>query len=398
MLYRIFAVLLVLLAAACGPTSQQQEPAVAETETTGVSSEDIVLGSHTDLSGPLALKGVGAINGARMRFDEANKAGGIDGRHIRLVVEDNQSDVARATQAVTRLLGTEHIFAMVFAMGDAANEAALAQLSKDGVPNIFPFSSSDVVANSGRSIDFTERPTRSDEMRAAVNYFVKGQGNSKPCVLHDVSGAGKEVAKAVTEGVNQAGATLAGDVTFKTGQADFADAMKQLGQNGCDVVFLGANDQDAVAIVGAAHKQKLTAALVGDDADYGEDFTGLDHKAGEGFYAMTQMARYYPKDDMPPKVRAWWNKYVELYGDEPRVPAMEGYRAADLVVRALESAGKAPTREALVKALEGIGDYTDLFGYHLSFGPERHQGTHAVVLNVVENGKWKMVKRDLTGE
>ena len=371
---------------------------MAESETTGVSSEDIVLGSHTDLSGPLALSGVGAINGARMRFDEANKAGGIDGRHIRLVVEDNQSDPARATKAVDKLLNMEHIFAMVFAMGDATNEAALAQLSKSGVPNIFPFSSSAVVANAKGEVDFTERPTRGDEMRAAVAWFVTGQGMKKPCLLHDESGAGKEVADAVTAGAAKAGTSLAGNVTFKTGQDDFSGPVGQLKSAGCDVVFLGAGSEDAVAIIQAAHKQKLSASLVGDDSNYGEAFTGLDDKAGEGFYAMTQMARYYPKDEMPPKVRAWWNKYVELYGDEPRVAAMEGYRAADLVVQALKAAGGAPTRESLAKAIEGIGDYTDLFGYHLSFSASHHQGTHAAVLNVVENGKWKMLKKDLTGE
>ena len=87
----------LLALASCGGDSSQEKGAqktgsdnssAASASTQGVSDSEIVLGTHTDLSGPVAIWGVGSINGARMRFEEANEAGGIHGRQIKFVVED----------------------------------------------------------------------------------------------------------------------------------------------------------------------------------------------------------------------------------------------------------------------------------------------------------------------
>ena len=64
--------------------------ATAQKETRGVTKAEIVLGMHTDLSGPAATYGVSSSNAVKMRFDEVNEAGGVNGRKIRLVVEDTQ--------------------------------------------------------------------------------------------------------------------------------------------------------------------------------------------------------------------------------------------------------------------------------------------------------------------
>jgi branched-chain amino acid transport system substrate-binding protein len=85
-------------------------------ETRGVTPTEIVLGMHTDLSGPAATYGVAGSNAVKMRFDEANEAGGIHRRKIKLFVEDTQYQVPRAVQAGTKLINRDHIFAMVAAL------------------------------------------------------------------------------------------------------------------------------------------------------------------------------------------------------------------------------------------------------------------------------------------
>src|SRR5215470_12135346 len=83
-------------------------PAVAED---GVTDSEIVLGSHTALSGPVSAWGIGSTEGTRMRFDEANEKG-VHGRQIKFVVEDNQYQVPRAVQAANKLINNDKIFAM----------------------------------------------------------------------------------------------------------------------------------------------------------------------------------------------------------------------------------------------------------------------------------------------
>src|SRR5580765_4275165 len=115
--------------------------AAAQKETRGVSKTEIVLGMHTDLSGPAATYGVSSSNAVKMRFDELNeKGGGVNGRKIRLVVEDTQYQVPRAVQAGTKLINRDHIFAMVAGLGTPMNNALFKDQFDAGVPNLFPLS------------------------------------------------------------------------------------------------------------------------------------------------------------------------------------------------------------------------------------------------------------------
>ncbi len=86
---------------ACGSDESARPGEAATADVRGVTDTEILLGMHTDLSGPTAIYGVGSVNGVRMRFDEANAAGGIHGRQIRLIVEDTGYTVPRAIQATS---------------------------------------------------------------------------------------------------------------------------------------------------------------------------------------------------------------------------------------------------------------------------------------------------------
>src|SRR5207249_5734765 len=106
--------------------------AVAQKETRGVSKTEIVLGMHTDLSGPAATYGVSSTNAVKMRFDELNDKGGVHGRQIKLIVEDTQYQVPRAVQAGAKLIHRDHIFAMVAGLGTPIENAQI-RISHDTV-------------------------------------------------------------------------------------------------------------------------------------------------------------------------------------------------------------------------------------------------------------------------
>src|SRR5438094_10611646 len=114
--------------------------AVALAQTRGVTKSEIVLGMHTDLSGPAATYGVSSSNAVKMRFDDVNGAGSIHGRKIRLIVEDTQYQVPRAVQAGNKLINRDHIFAMVAGLGTPMNNALFKDQFEAGVPNLFPLS------------------------------------------------------------------------------------------------------------------------------------------------------------------------------------------------------------------------------------------------------------------
>src|SRR2546430_10992271 len=114
--------------------------ALAQNESRGVTKTEIVLGMHTDLSGPAATYGVSSSNAVKMRFDEVNAAGGVHGRKIRLVVEDTQYQVPRAVQAGTKLVNPDPISALDAPLGTPLNNALFKDQFEAGVPNLFPLS------------------------------------------------------------------------------------------------------------------------------------------------------------------------------------------------------------------------------------------------------------------
>jgi branched-chain amino acid transport system substrate-binding protein len=86
---------------------------LAQAETRGVSDKEIIIGTYTDLSGVTAMWGVNNSNAWRMVFDEVNAEGGINGRKIKYIVEDNQYQVPRSVQAANKLINHDGVFFMV---------------------------------------------------------------------------------------------------------------------------------------------------------------------------------------------------------------------------------------------------------------------------------------------
>ncbi len=383
-----------LLAAGCGGGSDSQSEA---NRVDGVSDTEVVIGAHTDLSGSIAIWGVGSINGARMRIDEANASGGVNGRQIRFVVEDTQYQVPRAIQAANKLIHRDKIFAMLLALGTPTNNAVMTQQFKAGVPNLFPLTGARSMVEPFQQLMFTQRGIYYDEMRAAVKYFVEEQGKQSICVVYQDTDYGQEIFEGVRDQVSAMGLEIAGTSAHKPTESEFTAAILRLRNANCDLVLMGTVHRDTVLLLEAARKIGWDgAAWVGNNAAYGQVIAEQESGSGEGYFAFVHMAKLYRDGDLSPEVAAWWDKYVELYGSEPGLPAMEGYRAADLLVRALEAAGPDLTRESLIAALEGITEYQDLFGYHLAFGPGDHKGVSASVLSVVRNGRWETLAESIS--
>jgi branched-chain amino acid transport system substrate-binding protein len=360
-----------------------------------VTDTEIVIGSHTDLVGPTAIWGVGSINGARMRFNEVNAAGGVHGRRIRFVVEDAQYQVPRAIQAANKLINRDRVFAMLLGMGTPMNNAVLTQQLEAGVPNIFPLTGARSMVEPLHPMKFTQRGIYYDEVRAAVRYFVEVHGKRHVCAVYQDTEYGQEILEAVQDQVADMDLTLVETSAHHPTQTEFTAAILRLRRAGCDLVLMGTVHRDTILVLDAARKMGWnSAAWVGNNATYGQVIADAD--AGEGYYAFIHMAKIYADDNMTPQVRAWWDAYVQAYNEEPDLPAMEGYRAADVLVMALEQAGRELTLESFLAALEGIEEYTDIFGYRLSFGPDKHSGATESVLSQVQNRRWVKLEQSIT--
>ena len=378
---------LALLAACGAPEDAASGGAGSAMSVDGVTDTEVVFGTHTDLSGPIAIWGVGVVNGARMRFEEANAAGGVHGRQIRFIVEDTQYQVPRAIQAANKLINRDKIFAMLLAVGTPTNNAVMAQQFEQGVPNVFPGTGARSMVEPFEKLMVAQHGIYYDEIRAGVKYFVEEEGKENVCVMYQDTDYGAEILEGAQDQAAAMGIPIVETSAHKPDATEFTAAILRLRNAGCDLVMMGTVHRDTILVLDAARKMGWDdVAWVGNNAAYGQVIA--EHEAGEGYYAFVHMARIYPDDDLAPEVRQWFEAYVERFGEEPGLPAMEGWRGADLTVQALEIAGRDLTREKLIAAFESMHDVTDRFGYHLSFGPDDHKGASESVLSVVRGGRW----------
>src|SRR5688500_2934384 len=335
--------------------------ATAQKDTRGITGTEIVLGMHTDLSGPAATYGVSSSNAVKMRFDEANAKGGIHGRKIRLVVEDTQYQVPRAVQAGNKLINRDNIFAMVAGLGTPMNNALFKDQFEAGVPNLFPLSAARSMVEPFHKLKFYGAATYVDQVRAGINYLVTTKGNKARCVRYQATDFGKEGLDGVQVQAEKMKLKIVETVTHKPTDQDFTAQITKLKGAGCDLVVLGTIVRDSIVPYATARKIGWTDVdFLGSAATYDLFVAGAQGGVTEGLYAMGLTDMPY-RDTLSPQAQAWFDKYKDRYKAEPNIGAVYGHVAADLTVQGLEKAGQDLTLDSFVKGLESIKGYKDIF-------------------------------------
>src|SRR5947208_16722046 len=355
--------------------------AAAQKETRGVSKTEIVLGMHTDLSGPAATYGVSSSNAVKMRFDELNEKGGIHGRRIKLVVEDTQYQVPRAVQAGTKLINRDHIFAMVAALGTPMNNALFKDMFDANVPSLFPLSAARSMYEPFHRLKFYGAASYVDQVRAGINYFVSKKGKKALCAMYQDTDFGKEVLDGVQLQAEKMRIKLAETTTHKPTDQDFTAPITKLKAAGCDLVVLGTIVRDSIVPYATARKIGWTDVdFLGSAATYDLFVAAAQGGVTEGLHAMGLTDMPY-RDTLSPAAQTWFDRYKDRFNAEPNIGAVYGHVAADLTAVGLEKAGADLTPDSFVKGMESIKGYRDIFnGPEASFGPDKHQGANSSFL------------------
>jgi branched-chain amino acid transport system substrate-binding protein len=359
----------------------------------GVTDTEIVIGTITDLSGVTAVQGVNNSDAIRMAFDEANEKGGVNGRKIKYIVEDNQYTVPRAVQAMNKLLNNDDVFLTLDDGGTPMNDANMpAQFAKN-VPNMFPLTSARSMYEPFNRLKFGQFASYYDQMRAAVKYFAEKKGRKAFCVAYQDSDFGKDVLAGVTAETKELGLKVVETTAHRPTDTDFNANVSKLHDAGCDAVMMGTIVRDTNIIIQTARKMNWNVDLVGQFASYDTAVASLPGGATEGFYCMTPALYAYP-DDPRPEVQDFAKKYKARYGRDPNFHGEVGYTAAHLVLLGMERAGKDLTVDSFITGMESIHTYKDIFGSELSFGPNQHHASSSSFLTVVKDGRWVPVEQE----
>jgi len=375
-------------AAALAALALTTAPALAQQ---GVSKDEIVLGSIQDLSGPIAGFGKQARLGMMLAVDEINERGGINGRKIKLLVEDSAYDQKKAVLAAQKLVNQDKIFMMVGHIGTAQNMAAMPVQFEKNVINFFPITAAREMYEPFHKLKYSYAAPYYDQMRLSVPKLVSEKGAKKVCTMYQDDDFGLEVLKGGEDGLKTIGMEFAEKTSYKRGATDFSSQVSKMQASGCDFIVLGTIIRETIGAIATARKLGYNPTFVGSSASY----TDLIHKLGgkpmDGFYATMTVQNPYTEGQSGP-IQFWANKYKTKFNEDPTVFSVYGYSIIDTFATVAGKAGKGLNTESFIKVMDTLTVPSDIFGSApQSFSATKRLGSSASRISQITDGKWKVV-------
>ena len=357
----------------------------------GVTDTEILLGSIQDLSGPLAGFGKQDRLGMMLAVDEINEQGGINGRKIRLIVEDSGYDPKKAVLAAQKLVNQDKIFMMMGHIGTAQNMAAMPVQFDANIINFFPVTAAREMYEPFHRLKYSFAATYFDQMRRAVVQMVKEKSIKKVCTIYQDDDFGLEVLRGGEAGLKTLGMEYAEKTSFKRGSTDFSSQVAKMKAANCEMVVLGTIIRETIGTIGESRKTGFNPVFLGSSAAYTDLIHKLGGKAMDGLYATMTVQNPYT-DEVSQPIRFWANKYKTKFNEDPAVFSVYGYLIINTFANAATKAGKKLSTDSFIKVMDTMTIPTDIFGSApATFSPTKRLGSDASRLSQIQDGKWKVV-------
>jgi branched-chain amino acid transport system substrate-binding protein len=383
---------LAALAVACekktppAPTAPATPPAEASKDgaPTPPSSDTILLGEVSSLTGSEATFGISARNGIELALKEANATGGVKGKKLDVRVYDSQGRPEEGAQAATRLINQDKV---VLILGEAASSVSMAMADKAQaakVPMITPTSTNPAVTKRG---DYIFRVCFIDPFQGFVmaKFSRENLKLNRVAVMQDNKSAySVGLTDVFSRKFSEMGGAIVANESYSKGDTDFRAQLTAIKKMKPDGVFVPGYYTDVGIIARQARELGLTVPLLGGDGWESDKLFELGGEALEGSY----FSNHYAVDNPDPLLKEFIAKYQAAYGSVPDSVAALAYDAARLAIDALK---RAPDQSgpALRDAIAATKDFPGVAGT-INLDENRDAVKQAVILKV-EGGKTKFV-------
>jgi len=313
---------------------------------TALASDTIKLGVAGAHSGDLASYGIPTVKAAELVVKDVNAKGGILGKQIELLVEDDVCKPEVATNTATKLV-SEGVHVVIGHICSGATKAALGIYKDANIPVMSPSATNPALTQSGDYPNFFRTIASDDaQARLEVDFALDVLKLKKIAVLHDKGDYGKglaEFAKAFLEEDGRAEVVLYEGIT--PGAVDYSAVVQKIKRSGAEAVIFGGYHPEASKIVSQMRKKRMETTFISDDGVKDDTFIKVAGKYAEGVYATG------PKDTSTnPMTKAAEEAHRKTYGEDPGAFFLNAYAAALAFVNAIEQAGSTDY-EAVTNAL-----------------------------------------------
>jgi branched-chain amino acid transport system substrate-binding protein len=363
----------------------------AQAQSQGVSKTEILVGTILDVSGPIAGYGKQSRYGMQLRVDEINEQGGINGRKLRLLVEDDGYDPKRAVLAAQKLVNQDKVFAVLGHTGTAHNNAAMPVQFEKNVINFLPITAAREMYEPFHRLKYSFAATYFDQIRMVLPKLVKDKGAKKVCTMYQDDEFGLEVMRGAEAGLKTMGMELTETTSYKRGATDFSSQVAKMKAANCEVVVLGTIIRETIGSIAEARKTGFNPVFLGSSAAYTDLIHKLGGKAMDGLYA-TMTAQNPYLDDASQPLRFWANKYKTKFGEDPAVFSAYGYMIVDQFALGASKAGANLTTDSFIKAMDSLTIPPDMFGSpQMSYSATKRLANDLSRLSQIQDGRWKVV-------
>ena len=338
------------------------------------------VGMVLPVTGPGADAGRFALGGARLALDAVNRAGGVLGKPMELVTEDDQTTNPGAVLAFSKLASQPDIVAFLGSIRSTQNHAMAPDILKTGKPVCFG-GTDPTLTRLGNPWLFRFRPNDSYSAHVIADYGVGTLGKKKWAVVHSTDAFGTSGAKALTEALGKAGAAVALDQGYANQSQDFTPVVLAIRQAGVEVIGSYFTFENDLGIF-ARQLRQLGVAVPWVGSPSITNVTALK-LAGPALYGTFGVADY--AEDASDTARTFGKLYRDAYKLEPDNQSSWTYDAVTVLAKAINAAGKVDpqaVREALL-AIKGVPGAEGTYAFDAN-----GDGLHGY--NVVKNDRGRI--------
>jgi branched-chain amino acid transport system substrate-binding protein len=337
----------------------------------------IEIGYFGDLTGPTFNFGQSAINGVLMATSEVNQSGGINGRKIDIVIEDDKGSPEEAARLTAKLIDQDKVVAIIAGGTSGNSRAAAPKAQASHIPLISPSSTDPAVTQTGNYI-FRACFVDTFQGEVMASFAVNTLKAHKAAILTDFN---SPYSKGLTDyfklSFGRLGGTIVSEQTYTQGDADFKGQLSTIRSAEPDVIYIPGYYGDVALIAKQARMIGLTQPLLGGDGWDAPELWQLGGDALNGAYIST----HYSADNPSPEIQQFVEQYKHRYGNlSPDAHAALAYDAARLLFAAIARTGSTEG-DKLRDALAQTKDFNGVTGV-ISMDANRNAVKPAVVLKL----------------
>ncbi len=360
----------------------------------GVTKDEILIGAFGPTTGPAAYIGLGGRDGMQMAIKEINAAGGIHGRKLRVVFEDDGHSPTKALGAVKKLIDQDKVFMVFCAAGSNATVGAIDYIKEQKRVMYVSFASAPAVTwpfNRHLFRGSTTEVPRYGELYS--EYIADGMKAKKVAIMNGREEYPKNEGNALAEQLKSGyGVSIVARAEFNIGDKDFTPQLLDIKKGAPDVIAFFGNPAEASIALRQAREFGITQPFFVGATMVDANFINVAKANAEGAsgFALIPLLPGTKHPELMKWEAAWKAEYPNLPAGRPNVFDIMAYTDMHVLAHAMKAAGPELNTDTLIASLEKLRNHsTTALASPITFTDKHHVGNLALHIMQVKNGAWE---------